>query len=70
MCNEIAMQRIGAYKTAFWPLYGWNAMLCYIILSKARPHMMDFGPQQGPDFTEDPPGKVRAAVGKLRFCEF
>ena len=30
-------------RMAFWSLYRWNATFCYIILSEARAHRVDFG---------------------------
>ena len=30
-------------RMAFWSLCGWNATFCYIILSEAGAHGVDFG---------------------------
>ena len=34
VCNEIAMQGIGAHKSCFWPLCGWSCTLLSNILSE------------------------------------
>ena len=45
VCNEIAMQGIGAHKNGFLPLCGWKCLLLSIKLSEEGAHKVDLSAQ-------------------------
>ena len=53
-CMEVAMQDLEHIRVAFWPLNGWNAPFCYIILKEQGAHRVDFGAREAWDVAKSP----------------
>ena len=70
VCNEIAMQGIGAHMNGLGPLCGWKCLFLYIRLSEEGAQRGDFSAQQGSGGTIAPRPYLRFSYVKLRFGVF